>query len=68
MRANITAGPRTILGFAQDEKTSVVYGMLAAAAEKGAASMILPLHEIGNSIAHNIRKLAARSARISVME
>ena len=41
---------------AQDEKTSVVYGMPAAAAEKGAAIRILPLHEIGESVAHNIRK------------
>lgn len=43
---------------AQDEKSSVVYGMPGAAAEKGAAVRILPLHEIGESIAHNIRKLA----------
>ncbi len=42
---------------AQDEKTSVVYGMPAAAAEKGAAMRILPLHEIGESVARNIRKL-----------
>ncbi len=45
---------------AQDEKTSVVYGMPAAAAEKGAASVILPINEIGESVTHNIRKLAVR--------
>lgn len=45
---------------AQDEKTSVVYGMPAAAAEKGAASVILPLQEIGESVTRNIRKLAVR--------
>lgn len=41
---------------AQDEKTSVVYGMPAAAAEKGAALRILPLHEIGASVADHLRK------------
>lgn len=44
---------------AQDEKTCVVYGMPAAAAEKGAALRILPLHEIGSSVAHHIGKLAS---------
>ena len=44
---------------AQDEKTSVVYGMPAAAAEKGAASRILPLQEIGESVTHSIRKLVS---------
>ena len=43
---------------AQDEKTSVVFGMPAVAAEKGAAVRILPVHEIGDSIVHHIRKLA----------
>ncbi|MFM9961439.1 MAG: chemotaxis response regulator protein-glutamate methylesterase [Planctomycetaceae bacterium] len=42
---------------AQDEKTSIVYGMPAAAAEKGAAQQILPLHEIGEAITHHIGKL-----------
>lgn len=45
---------------AQDEKTSVVYGMPAAAAEKGAAQQILPLHEIGDAITRSINKLAVR--------
>jgi two-component system chemotaxis response regulator CheB len=38
-------GGRTI---AQDEQTSVVYGMPKAAAEIGAAMHILPIYEIGN--------------------
>ena len=58
-------GWRTI---AQGEETSVIYGMPAAAAEKGAASAIHPLDGIGESIAHLIRNLAARQMRISVME
>ena len=41
---------------AQDEKTSIVYGMPAAAAEKGAAQQILPLQEIGDAITQSIRK------------
>lgn len=44
---------------AQDEKSSVVYGMPAAAAEKGAASQILSLTEIGAAVTTNIRKLAS---------
>jgi len=35
---------------AQDEKTSIVYGMPRAAAEAGAAAEVLPLSEIGSSI------------------
>ena len=45
---------------AQDEQTSVVYGMPGAAAEKGAASAILLITEIGESVTHNIRKLSLR--------
>ena len=36
---------------AQDEATSVVYGMPRAAAELGAAGEVLPLHEVGPAIA-----------------
>ena len=42
-----TAGWHTI---AQDERTSVVYGMPRAAAEIGATNQILPLDEIGPAI------------------
>ena len=45
---------------AQDEKTSVVFGMPAAAAEKGAAKQILPLPEIGAAITNSIRMQATR--------
>ena len=38
----------------QDEKTSVVYGMPAAAVELGGASEILPLNSIAESIAKKI--------------
>lgn len=41
------AGWHTI---AQDETTSVIYGMPRAAKELGAASQVLPIHEIGPAI------------------
>lgn len=41
---------------AQDEKTSVVYGMPRAAVETGAAADVLPLSEIGASILINAGK------------
>lgn len=44
MQAIYTQGGVTI---AQDEATSVVYGMPKAAADLGACSYILPIHEIG---------------------
>ena len=44
------AGART---FAQDEKSSVVYGMPRAAADIGAAEKILPLGEIAAFIARS---------------
>jgi two-component system chemotaxis response regulator CheB len=44
MQAIYTLGGVTI---AQDEATSVVYGMPKAAADLGACSYILPIHEIG---------------------
>ena len=40
---------------AQNEATSVVYGMPAAAAAKGACSAILPLMEIGPKVASLIK-------------
>ena len=39
------------LTVAQDEATSVVFGMPRAAAEMGAAHLVLPIHEIGAAIA-----------------
>ena len=47
------AGWHTI---AQDEESSVVYGMPKTAAELGAAREILPLREIGNAIIRSIHK------------
>lgn len=47
------AGWHTI---AQDEKSSIVYGMPKTAADIGAATEILPLGEIGNAIMRNIHK------------
>ncbi|MCW5977686.1 MAG: chemotaxis response regulator protein-glutamate methylesterase [Bryobacteraceae bacterium] len=47
------AGWRTI---AQDEATSVIYGMPRAAVELGAACEVLPLGAIGGAIAQYIRK------------
>jgi two-component system response regulator WspF len=44
-----TAGWYTI---AQDEATSVIYGMPKAAKERGAATDILPLSEISKAIIH----------------
>ena len=46
---------------AQDEQTSVVYGMPAAAAEKGAALSILPLNAIGDAVARHICKVGTPS-------
>ena len=45
---------------AQDEATSVVYGMPRAAAETGAAEHILPIHEIGAAIAERVRDRSYR--------
>ena len=42
---------------AQDEKTSVVYGMPMAAAQLGAAKRILPIDEIAEHIAGHVRRL-----------
>jgi len=46
-----TAGGYTI---AEDQSTAVVYGMPAAAVQRGAAIQCLPLPEIGNHIRHLI--------------
>ena len=48
------------LTIAQDEATSVVYGMPRAAAEVGAAGAILPIHEIGGAIAERVRDRSYR--------
>jgi two-component system response regulator WspF len=48
------AGWHTI---AQDERTSVIYGMPKAAAELGAAAAILPLDEIPEAIVSRVRKM-----------
>lgn len=51
------AGAKT---FAQDEKTSIVYGMPKAAADIGGAEKILPLNEVA---AYIIRACGARKAQ-----
>ena len=48
------------LTVAQDEATSLLYGMPRAAAEAGAAQLILPLHEIGGVIADRVRDRSYR--------
>jgi len=48
------------LTVAQDEATSVVYGMPRAAAEIGAAQLILPVEEIGGAIAERVRDRSYR--------
>ena len=53
-----TAGWLTI---AQDERTSVLYGMPRAAREIGAATQILPLPEIAPAVARRIRDDRGRS-------
>lgn len=49
------------LTVAQDEATSVLYGMPRAAAELGAAQLVLPLGQIGSALGERVR---ARSYRI----
>ena len=56
LKAMHDAGATTL---AQDEKTSVVYGMPRAAAELGAASAVLPLSVIG----HEMQRLVDPEAR-----
>ena len=48
------------LTIAQDEATSVVYGMPRAAAEVGAAQQVLPIQEIGAAIAERVRDRSYR--------
>jgi two-component system response regulator WspF len=43
---------------AQDEASSVVYGMPRAAAERGAATQILPLSQIGPAVLARLKALA----------
>ncbi len=45
---------------AQDEATSVVYGMPRAAKELGGASVVLPIGDIGGAIARRVGELARR--------
>ncbi len=51
--------------FAQDENTSVVYGMPRAAWENGAAQRQIPLERIADYISHHPRAEAAAPARLS---
>jgi two-component system response regulator WspF len=44
------------LTIAQDQATSVVWGMPRAAAEVGAAHLVLPLSEIAEAISRRIRE------------
>ena len=44
------------LTIAQDQATSVVWGMPRAAAETGAAHLVLPLPEIAEAISRRIRE------------
>ena len=53
-----TAGHRTI---AQDEKSSIVYGMPKAAAEMGAASIICPIEEIIAQISESVEPVSKTS-------
>ena len=48
------------LTVAQDEATCVVYGMPRAAAEIGAAQLILPIQEIGAALAERVRDRSYR--------
>ena len=48
------------LTLAQDEATSVVYGMPRAAAEAGAAELVLPIGAIGGTIAERVRDRSYR--------
>jgi two-component system, chemotaxis family, response regulator WspF len=50
---------------AQDESTSVVYGMPKAASEIGAAEKILPLSEIASAIIEHVRHSASMSVKRS---
>ena len=45
---------------AQDEQTSVVWGMPRAAAECGAAVEVLPVHKIASAITEKIRTMKGR--------
>ena len=49
------------LTVAQDEATCVTYGMPRAAAETGAAQLVLPLQEIGGAIADRVRNRSFRT-------
>jgi two-component system chemotaxis response regulator CheB len=53
------AGARNV---AQDEKTSVVWGMPGAATNIGAVERVLPLHEIADQV---LEWVAARGARVA---
>ena len=59
------AGWHTI---AQDEKTSVLYGMPRAAREIGAAVEVLPLEEIAPSVARRVLASAPRPGRTGEKE
>jgi len=48
---------------AQDEESSVIYGMPKAAAKIGAASKILPLERIGPELIHSLERLEDKKTR-----
>jgi len=48
---------------AQDESTSVVYGMPKAASEMGAMDKVLPLPEIASAITHHVRSGAPQNVK-----
>jgi len=54
------------LTIAQDEATSVVYGMPKAAAELGAAAEILPLSEVGPRISQAVPGLSPNEGSASL--
>lgn len=51
--------------YAQDEETSIVFGMPRAVIEAGVASAILPLHQMGAAIQHWVQAIAPRYARMA---
>ena len=59
LKAQKAAGAHTI---AQDQATSVVYGMPRAAAELGVVDSILPLPKIADAIVHHCGVLAGNAA------
>lgn len=65
MKAQKAVGARTI---AQDQATSVVYGMPRAAAELGVVDQVLPLPKIADAIVQTTMRLAGASAAVNRLE